>query len=97
MDESSFNVWSSSGNKMWMPYGMTLSNQIQRIKHPNVTVYGSISTALKHPVWMLGASTNKLEFQKYLKKLKNQIPQNLHHKCILMFDGAKAHVAKETL
>ena len=61
----------------------------------SVTVFGAIGSALKKPVYMLGAATNIVEFHRFIKLVEKQIRPGLREKPFLLYDMHSAHVSSE--
>ena len=80
--------WSSKKNPVLHPFNN---------KRYGITVYGAIGQCMRQPVFKLGVSTNKLEFQQFLREVKAQIkPQYEHPKPIMVYDAHRAHTAYTT-
>ena len=88
MDETAFTTWSIK-KKSWSTRRDVNKHHIndQRMA---VTVYGAIGSCLSEPVYSLGTSTNQLEYQEFIKKVKSKVKVP-GSKPILLYDGAPAH------
>ena len=65
-------------------------------KRYSVTIYGAISHAIDGKLcYMFGRSTNAKEYIKFLRYCNSKIKSDVNSKdCIMLYDGAPAHVAK---
>ena len=93
VDESAFNTEMVLKKSWCLPDKPNLTPIDNRSA---VTVFGAISaTALTHPVFHLGRSTNKLDFMAFLRKVKAAVKHGVS-KPVLIYDGASAHTAKDS-
>ena len=59
-----------------------------------MTVFGAIGTPLSRPLFMVGDSTNEIQFRRFIRRLKERVRTDLAGKKkmpILLLDNASAH------
>ena len=80
---------------MWQPKGQQIPVTINAKRHKGHTVYGAVGSCLNGLVWMIGESTNTIEFRKFIRQLiraKRRTPQ----KPVICLDRHVAHRNPET-
>ena len=88
IDETTFNS-TLRQSRVWQYYKKPVPFAVGK-RIGSITLYGAIGHCLKEPVFMLGKSTNKEEFQTFIEKVV-AAKVNPRQKPLLVIDNHAAH------
>ena len=80
--------------KCWQYCDKPVKQLIDKKRIGGVTIYGAIGNCLRQPTFVLGASTNKVEFKAFLEQVLRNLKEGVV-KPNLILDNHSAHISMD--